>query len=80
MEIFSTTDIGVASYLFTKLKGSFIGIERRGAQAGFRFRDSAELRKAVSGYFCDHDGFLSYRNAFNNLKTLANQAIHEVAS
>lgn len=68
---FSTPDLGLASYLFTKHKEDFLGTSKSSDRASFQFTDSLVIQHAVQDYFSDRDGFLSFRNNFNSLKVLA---------
>lgn len=71
MGIFSSSDLGLSSYLFTKHKEAFLGVSKMGERSTFQFTDSLVIQHAVQDYFSDRDGFLSFRNNFNSLKVLA---------
>lgn len=71
MGIFSASDLGLASYLYTHQKGAFCDVVEVKDQAVFRFSKCPELDGASMDYFKDKDGFLSFRNNLKSLKTIA---------
>jgi hypothetical protein len=77
MKTYKTTDLGAASYVLTKLKDDFIRVSSNGKQSFFEFKDTEEVKRTFEEFFLDKDGFLTYRNNLNSLKTLAKHALNK---